>query len=36
MNDEKYDKLFNFIAMDTSRVFHIDIVTPDYDDGFLY
>lgn len=32
--DGKNSNLFNFIAMDTSRVYHIDIDTPNYSDIF--
>jgi len=32
--DGKNNNLFNFIAMDTARVYHIDIDTPDYSDVF--
>lgn len=34
LTDEYWRKHLNAIAMDTSKVFHIDIDTPDYDDGF--
>lgn len=34
LKDEYWSKHLNAIAMDTSKVFHIDIDTPDYDDGF--
>jgi len=34
LKDASWNKILNKIAIDTSSVYHIDIDTPDYDEGF--
>jgi P4 family phage/plasmid primase-like protien len=34
LNDPSLNKILNTIAIDTNKVYHIDIDTPDYDSGF--